>query len=138
MGTGTMGPGMGAVLARAGMTARLYDTSTEQLEKAKAMYDIAWGVLEKLETPDKGGGSVAYASDVAEALDGVDAVIEAVPEKLDLKKRGLRASTSSTSGPRSSSPRTRRASRSRRSPRTSSIPSGSWARTGRTRPTSSR
>ena len=50
MGTGTMGPGMGAVLARAGMTVRLYDTSTEQLEKAKAMYDIAWGVLEKLET----------------------------------------------------------------------------------------
>ena len=50
------------------------------------MYDIAWGVLEKLETPDKGGGSVAYASDMAEALDGVDAVIEAVPEKLDLKK----------------------------------------------------
>ena len=60
MGTGTMGPGMGAVLARAGMAARLYDTSAEQLEKARAMYDIAWGVLDRLETPDKGGGSVAY------------------------------------------------------------------------------
>jgi 3-hydroxyacyl-CoA dehydrogenase len=87
MGTGTMGPGMGAVLARAGMAVRLYDTSEEQLEKAKNMYGIAWGVLDRLETPDKGGGSVSYASDIAEALDGVDAVVEAVPEKLDLKKQ---------------------------------------------------
>jgi 3-hydroxyacyl-CoA dehydrogenase len=30
---------------------------------------------------------VAYATDVAEALDGVDAVIEAVPEKLELKRQ---------------------------------------------------
>ena len=54
MGTGTMGPGMGAVLARAGMAVRLYDTSEEQLEKAKAMYELAWGVLDRLETPDQG------------------------------------------------------------------------------------
>ena len=45
MGTGTMGPGMGAVLARAGMHVTLYDTSAEQLEKAKAGYELAWGVL---------------------------------------------------------------------------------------------
>jgi 3-hydroxybutyryl-CoA dehydrogenase/5-formyl-3-hydroxy-2-methylpyridine 4-carboxylate dehydrogenase len=87
MGTGAMGPGMGAVLARAGMAVRMYDTSTDALEAAKNMYGLAWGVLDKLETPDKGGGSVTYASDVAEALGGVDAVIEAVPEKLELKKQ---------------------------------------------------
>jgi 3-hydroxybutyryl-CoA dehydrogenase/5-formyl-3-hydroxy-2-methylpyridine 4-carboxylate dehydrogenase len=87
MGTGAMGPGMGAVLARAGMAVRLYDTKPEALEAAKNMYGLAWGVLDKLETPDKGGGSVTYASDVAEALDGVDAVVEAVPEKLELKKQ---------------------------------------------------
>lgn len=87
MGTGTMGPGMGAVLARAGMAVRMYDTRPEAIEAAKSMYDMAWSVLDKLETPDKGGGSVSYATDVAEALDGADAVIEAVPEKLELKKQ---------------------------------------------------
>jgi 3-hydroxyacyl-CoA dehydrogenase len=87
MGTGTMGPGMGAVLARAGMNVRMYDTRTEAIEAARGMYDLAWGVLDRLETPDRGGGSVSYATDVAEALDGVDAVIEAVPEKLELKKQ---------------------------------------------------
>jgi len=87
MGTGAMGPGMGAVLSRAGMSVRMYDTRPEALEAAKNMYGLAWGVLDKLETPDQGGGSVTYASDVAEALDGVDAVVEAVPEKLELKKQ---------------------------------------------------
>jgi 3-hydroxybutyryl-CoA dehydrogenase/5-formyl-3-hydroxy-2-methylpyridine 4-carboxylate dehydrogenase len=87
MGTGTMGPGMGAVLARAGMAVRMYDTRPEAIEAARGMVDVATGVLERLETPDRGGGSVAFVSDVAEALDGVDAVIEAVPEKLELKKQ---------------------------------------------------
>lgn len=87
MGTGNMGPGMGAVLARAGMAVSMYDTSADAIEAAKAMHPIAWGVLEKLETPDQGGGSVSYATDVAEALDGAEIVFEAVPENLDLKKQ---------------------------------------------------
>lgn len=87
MGTGSMGPGMGAVLARAGMNVRMYDTKSEAIEAAKGMYDMAWGVLDKLETPDQGGGSVSYATDVAEALDGAEIVFEAVPENLDLKKQ---------------------------------------------------
>ena len=36
IGTGTMGPGMGAVLARAGIETALYDVSAEALERAKA------------------------------------------------------------------------------------------------------
>ena len=87
MGTGAMGPGMGAVLARAGMAVRMYDVSADAIAAAKNMYGLAWGVLDKLETPDQGGGSVTYATDVAEALDGADAVMEAVPEKLELKKQ---------------------------------------------------
>ena len=43
MGTGTMGPGMGAVLARAGYRVTLFDTSAEALERAKGGYDLAWG-----------------------------------------------------------------------------------------------
>ncbi len=87
MGTGTMGPGMGAVLARAGMQVSLFDTSPEALERAKAGYDLAWGVLDRLETPVVGGGAATYADTVEAALDGAEFVIEAVPEKLELKQQ---------------------------------------------------
>ncbi len=36
LGTGTMGPGMGAVLERAGSETHLFDISTDALEKAAA------------------------------------------------------------------------------------------------------
>jgi 3-hydroxyacyl-CoA dehydrogenase len=87
MGTGTMGPGMGAVLARAGMQVRMYDTSAEALERAKASYDLAWSVLDRLETPAVDGGSASYVGSVGDALEGAEFVIEAVPEKVDLKQQ---------------------------------------------------
>jgi 3-hydroxybutyryl-CoA dehydrogenase/5-formyl-3-hydroxy-2-methylpyridine 4-carboxylate dehydrogenase len=87
MGTGTMGPGMGAVLARGGMEVALFDVSAEALERAKATYDLAWGVLDRLEAPTVEGGSVRYDTDLADALDGVEFVMEAVPEKLELKQQ---------------------------------------------------
>jgi 3-hydroxybutyryl-CoA dehydrogenase/5-formyl-3-hydroxy-2-methylpyridine 4-carboxylate dehydrogenase len=87
MGTGTMGPGMGAVLARAGKQVALFDVSAEALERAKGMYEMAWGVLDRLETPTVAGGSVRYATDIADALDGAEFVFEAVPEKLELKQQ---------------------------------------------------
>ena len=90
MGTGTMGPGMGAVLARAGMQVSLYDTSPEALERAKAGYDLAWGVLDRLETPAVDGGSATYVGSVADALADAEFVIEAVPEKLELKQQVYR------------------------------------------------
>ena len=87
MGTGTMGPGMGAVLARAGMHVTLYDTSLEQLERAKAGYELAWGVLDRLETPTVEGGTVTYCDTVAAALAGAEFVIEAIPENHALKQK---------------------------------------------------
>jgi len=87
MGTGTMGPGMGAVLARGGMEVALFDVSAEALERAKATYDLAWGVLDRLETPTVAGGAVRYATDLADALEGAEFVMEAVPEKLELKQQ---------------------------------------------------
>lgn len=90
MGTGTMGPGMGAVLARAGMQVSMYDTSPEALERAKAGYDLAWGVLDRLETPTVDGGSATYVGTVADALADAEFVIEAVPEKLELKQQVYR------------------------------------------------
>ena len=88
LGTGTMGPGMGAVLARAGLSVALYDINPEALEKAKGTAGIAAGVLERLEVPDK-GGELRYEGDLAAAVSDADIVIEAVPEKLELKQEVL-------------------------------------------------
>ena len=85
IGTGTMGPGMGAVLARAGIETALYDVSEEALERAQAGVQLAEGVLERLEAPSAPGGSVRFESDLAASLEGADFVLEAVPEKLELK-----------------------------------------------------
>jgi 3-hydroxybutyryl-CoA dehydrogenase/5-formyl-3-hydroxy-2-methylpyridine 4-carboxylate dehydrogenase len=78
---------MAAVLARAGMKVSMYDSSPEALERAKAGYDLAWGVLDRLEAPTVEGGTASYAGTVADALSGAEFVIEAVPEKLELKQQ---------------------------------------------------
>jgi 3-hydroxybutyryl-CoA dehydrogenase/5-formyl-3-hydroxy-2-methylpyridine 4-carboxylate dehydrogenase len=80
-----MGPGMGAVLARAGIETALYDVSSEALERAKAAVELAEGVLERLEAPKEDGGSLRLEGELAAALEGADVVLEAVPEKLELK-----------------------------------------------------
>jgi 3-hydroxyacyl-CoA dehydrogenase len=86
IGTGTMGPGMGAVLARAGIETALYDVSSEALERAKALIQLAEGVLERLEAPKEDGGSLRLEGNLGAALEGADVVLEAVPEKLELKQ----------------------------------------------------
>jgi 3-hydroxyacyl-CoA dehydrogenase len=86
IGTGTMGPGMGAVLARAGVDTALYDISPEALERAKAGVELASGVLDRLEAVKADGGGVRFETELAAALDGADFVMEAVPEKLELKQ----------------------------------------------------
>jgi 3-hydroxybutyryl-CoA dehydrogenase/5-formyl-3-hydroxy-2-methylpyridine 4-carboxylate dehydrogenase len=88
LGTGTMGPGMGAVLARAGLEVVLYDISAEALEKAKGTAEIAAGVLDRLEVEDR-GGTLAFEGELATALRDADIVVEAVPEKLELKQQVL-------------------------------------------------
>jgi 3-hydroxybutyryl-CoA dehydrogenase/5-formyl-3-hydroxy-2-methylpyridine 4-carboxylate dehydrogenase len=86
IGTGTMGPGMGAVLARAGIDTALYDISPEALERAKAGAELAGGVLERLDAAKSDGGGIRFESELDAALDGAEFVIEAVPEKLELKQ----------------------------------------------------
>lgn len=87
LGTGTMGPGMGAVLARAGIKVSLYDVSAEALERAKGGVDIANGVLDRLGVEATDGGGVGFEPDLAKALEGAEVVAEAVPEKLELKQQ---------------------------------------------------
>jgi 3-hydroxyacyl-CoA dehydrogenase len=86
IGTGTMGPGMGAVLERAGIQVVLYDVSEEALERARGGLDLARGVLERLGKEATEGGGVSFETDLGAALDGTDFVLEAIPEKLELKQ----------------------------------------------------
>jgi 3-hydroxybutyryl-CoA dehydrogenase/5-formyl-3-hydroxy-2-methylpyridine 4-carboxylate dehydrogenase len=90
IGTGTMGPGMGAVLARAGIAVAMYDVSEEALDRSKAGVGLAEGVLDQLDTPQVDGGSIRYTADLADALQDVDFVFEAVPEKLEIKHEVFR------------------------------------------------
>ncbi|HZT92884.1 MAG TPA: 3-hydroxyacyl-CoA dehydrogenase NAD-binding domain-containing protein [Gaiellaceae bacterium] len=90
IGTGTMGPGIGAVLARAGVETALHDVSAEALERARSAAELAANVLERLDAAAEEGGSLRFESELAAALEGVDFVIEAVPENLDLKHEVFR------------------------------------------------
>ena len=88
MGTGTMGPGMGAVLARAGIETRAVRHEHRGSSSGRRrVYDLAWGVLDRLETPDGRAARCATRPMSPRPSTGVDVVIEAVPEKLELKKQ---------------------------------------------------
>jgi 3-hydroxybutyryl-CoA dehydrogenase len=90
LGAGTMGHGIAHAAAAAGYETRLFDVAPASLEKGRAAIEaiVAKGVeLGKL--PASGAAGVLAAlrttSDLAAALDGADFVIEAAPERLDVK-----------------------------------------------------
>lgn len=87
IGSGTMGPGIAATLARAGATVRLYDISDEAIARAEAAYGVVTGVLEAVGSPTVPGGSVSFGTDLDAALADTGLIIEAVPEKLELKQK---------------------------------------------------
>jgi 3-hydroxyacyl-CoA dehydrogenase len=89
LGTGTMGPGMATVLARAGLQVTMFDVSPDALERAKGMVGVVEGVLDRLEVPVHDGGSLDYGSELTDAVTGAQIVIEAIPEKLELKQQVL-------------------------------------------------
>ena len=87
VGAGTMGPGMAAVLARSGSKVRLNDISPEVLSRSKAAAGLASQVLDRVGAPSEPGGSISFEADLETALAGAELVLEAVPEKLDLKRQ---------------------------------------------------
>lgn len=89
LGTGTMGPGIGAVLERAGIEVSLYDISPEALRRAETAADVARGVLDRLGAPSSPGGSLRFETELTVALESVELVVEAVPEELELKRSVL-------------------------------------------------
>lgn len=86
IGAGTMGPGMAATLSRCGSTVRLNDVDPEVLERAKSATELASTLLERVDAPKGPNGSVNFEPDLEAAVSGADLVIEAIPEKIDLKR----------------------------------------------------
>lgn len=94
LGAGTMGRGIAHVAALAGHETRLYDLDAgilaSALESIRANLDK--GVeLEKVTTADRDAAldRLHTTIELDRACEGADIVIEAVPEKLDLKRRVL-------------------------------------------------
>ncbi|MEB3223707.1 MAG: 3-hydroxyacyl-CoA dehydrogenase [Candidatus Sericytochromatia bacterium] len=93
LGAGTMGAGIAQIALAAGLSVRLYDPLPASLERAERA--IAAG-LDKLAHKGKLSAEARQAAAAAltlvgevPALCGVDALIEAVPEDLALKRRVL-------------------------------------------------
>lgn len=95
VGAGTMGPGMSGVFARHGFDVRLTDVKPDVLERAKGTLDIVYktliggGFMTEAEA-EAGRSRVKFTLDLAEAVDGADFVLEAIPERLDIKEKFFR------------------------------------------------
>ncbi len=95
IGAGTMGAGMGMCYAQAGYEVVLYDVKAEQLtwaleriHKSQAVF-IQEGLI-SAEDAEAARGRITTTTGLAEALDGVQFVLEAAPEILDLKQELFR------------------------------------------------
>ncbi|WP_374372517.1 5-formyl-3-hydroxy-2-methylpyridine 4-carboxylate 5-dehydrogenase [Dongia sp.] len=93
IGLGTMGPGIAATLARAGIAVTAFDASADQREKAPLGFDLAGRVLESLGVAVTAGGSTCIADSLEDCVAGADLVIENVSEKLDVKRAVFTAIT---------------------------------------------
>ena len=90
LGAGTMGHGIAHAGASSGYDTRIYDPSDAALAKARAQIE---SILKKAVELGKSAaadadaalGRLTATSDVAAALAGADLVIEAAPERMDLK-----------------------------------------------------
>jgi 5-formyl-3-hydroxy-2-methylpyridine 4-carboxylic acid 5-dehydrogenase len=86
VGTGTMGPGMAATLARAGIDIRCYDVSETVRSRFAGEVATASGVLGRIHGgPPESPGTVTVHGDLADAVQGAELVIESVPENAETK-----------------------------------------------------
>ena len=94
LGAGTMGHGIGQVLAQAGVAVRLRDVDGGRVDKGLTEIrknldgGVARGKLTAAQR-DEALGRLRGETDLDAAVDGADVVIEAIPEDLELKKKVL-------------------------------------------------
>ena len=90
LGAGTMGHGIAHAAVAAGFPTRLFDVSETQLSKARAQIEAGFRKAVELGKAtaadvDAGLGRLSTTPQVARAVEGADLVIEAAPERMDLK-----------------------------------------------------
>ena len=93
VGAGTMGHGIAQVAAGSGYEVTLADISAEALERGRAGIEKSLGKLvskEKISTEDRDAalGRIVTSTELA-ALEAADLVVEAVVERLDVKRKVL-------------------------------------------------
>jgi 3-hydroxybutyryl-CoA dehydrogenase len=93
LGSGTMGHGIAQVLAMSGLATTVYDVQASALDaaRAKVSTNLGAGVEKGKVAPaarDAALAALSFTTDLDAALRGAEVVIEAVPERLELK-RGL-------------------------------------------------
>ena len=93
LGAGTMGHGIAQIIAMAGCIVSIRDIEDRFLENALARIKKS---LEKLsakgklkETPDAVLSRIKPTTDLKQAVNDADLIIEAVPENLNIKKTSL-------------------------------------------------
>lgn len=92
LGAGTMGHGIAHVLAMCGIETRLYDIADDAVERglSKVAANLDKGVARGKVTDEQKESALSLltgTSDLDAAIDGVQIVIEAVPERMDLKTK---------------------------------------------------
>ena len=90
-GAGTMGAGIAQVCAQTGWKTCLYDAFPESLTKGMDAIEAFWdkGIERGKTTTDQKAewsGNLRVINDLPEAVEGVDLIIEAVPENMQLKQ----------------------------------------------------
>ncbi len=90
LGAGTMGHGIAHVLAQAGIETRLFDVAQDPVDAglAKVRANLEKGVARgKVSEADRDAalGRLSGTADLGAAVEGAQVVIEAVPERMELK-----------------------------------------------------
>ena len=91
IGAGTMGSGIAQVCAQTGWETRLYDAFSDSLDRGFSTINEFWkkGISRGKNSEDEvksWSKNLHRLENLEDALEGVDLVIEAVPEKIDLKR----------------------------------------------------
>ncbi len=91
IGAGTMGSGIAQVCAQTGWETKLYDAFSDSLNRGFSTINEYWmkGISRGKYSKDEvksWSKNLHRSEDLESALEGVDFVIEAVPEKIDLKR----------------------------------------------------